>query len=91
MWWMVTRARREVVIAQASLIGELKRVNEMLEDRHKLDCERIDRLMEALARRAGVDLIMPAPPLPEPERINLPNPWKDPNVVTDKFPKEKTQ
>lgn len=45
--------------------------------------ERVDRLTEALSRKAGVDLIMPAPPLPpQPPTVPLPNPWKDPNQVT---------
>lgn len=31
--------------------------------------ERVDRLTEALSRKAGVDLILPAPPLPPLEKI----------------------
>ena len=50
---------------------------------HDRDRQRIDRLTESLARKAGVDLIMPPPELPpQPPTVPLPNPWKDPNPVT---------
>ena len=41
--------------------------------------------MEALARKANIDLIMPLPAPVPVERVVVPNPWKDPNFVTDKF------
>lgn len=56
--------------------------------RHMLDTQhqRVDRLTEALSRKAGVDLIMPPPPLPpQPPTVPLANPWKDPNPVTTIF------
>jgi len=70
------------------LISVLKMEVEVLRKRHDMDCQRIDRLTEAIARKANVDLIMPLPEPPPPERVSMPNPWKDPNPVTD-FPKEK--
>ena len=77
-------------IVQDSIVSVLKEEVSILHRRHQQDCERIDRLMEALARRAGVDLVMPVTaPIPEPIHIPQPNPWKDPNPVTSAFQKEK--
>lgn len=69
-----------------NLISVLKDEIDVLRRRHAHDCERVDRLMEALARKANVDLIMPLPPPVPVERISVPNPWKDPNQVTSNFP-----
>lgn len=68
-----------------NLISVLKDEIDVLRRRHVHDCERVDRLMEALARKANVDLIMPLPPPVPVERISVPNPWKDPNQVTSNF------
>lgn len=86
MWWKVTKARIEVDEARKQVVAQLQCIVELLNKRHDQDLERIDRLMEALARKAGVDLIMPTLPLPPTEKVHVPNPWKDPNLVTDKFP-----
>jgi hypothetical protein len=76
--------------AKDTLIESLRGEIAYLRNRHDIDAQRVDRLMEALARKANVDLIMPLPP-PQPiERVSVPNPWKDPNQVTTQF-KEKTQ
>jgi hypothetical protein len=75
--------------AKDTLIESLRDEIVYLRNRHDTDAQRVDRLMEALARKANVDLIMPLPPPPPIERISVPNPWKDPNQVTN-F-KEKTQ
>ena len=82
MWWQRKPDPRD------ALISVLKDERDVLRSRHDKDLERIDRLMEALARRANVELIMPSPPIPVVERIHVPNPWKDPNQVTGNF-KEK--
>lgn len=81
VWW---QSKREAI--ELSLIAVLKDEIQVLRKRHNTDCERIDRLMEALARKANIDLVMPLPPPVPVERISVPNPWKDPNPVTDKFP-----
>jgi len=47
--------------------------------------ERIDRLVEALARKANIDIVMPQPPPVPIERTITRNPWKDPNLVTGNF------
>ena len=76
--------------AKDALIETLRAEAAYLRHQHDIDGQRIDRLTEALARKANVDLIMP---LPEPvitERTYVPNPWKDPNLVTSNF-KENTQ
>ena len=83
MFW---QSKREAL--QQELIGVLKDEIAVLRRRHDHDCERVDRLMEALARKANVDLVMPLPPPVPVERVSVPNPWKDPNLVTDKFQKE---
>lgn len=68
------------------LIVNLKEQIVSLTRQSNLDRERCDRLMEALAAKANVNLIMPAPEIKIPmERTVTPNPWKDPNLVTDNF------
>jgi hypothetical protein len=84
MWW-----RNKT---QDALVQVLKEEVAALRLRHDTDTQRMDRLMEAMARRAGIDLVMPMPPPPPiTEPIRIPNPWKDPDHVTDHFQKEKTQ
>jgi len=78
-FWRKSELKDELI---QSLQGEIA----YLRKQHDLDCQRIDRLTEALARRANVDLILPIPDPPPPERVHVPNPWKDPNLVTDRFP-----
>jgi len=78
------QSKREAL--QLELITVLKDEIAVLRTRHSRDCERVDRLMEALARKAGVDLIMPMPPPVATERVHVPNPWKDPTRVTGDFP-----
>lgn len=85
MFW---QSKREAL--QLDLISVLKDEVQVLRKRHNTDCERIDRLMEALARKASIDLIMPLPPPVPVERVVMPNPWKDPNQVTSNF-KENSQ
>jgi hypothetical protein len=81
MFWQSRRERLQI-----ELILILKDEVSVLRKLHDTDCQRIDRLTEALARRGNVDLVMPLPdPIPA-ERIFTPNPWKDPNLVTDRFP-----
>ena len=89
MWWQ----RKPAVDPNEVLIKVLKEEIAVLRLQHDTDLQRMDRLMEALARRANVDLVMPMPPIPQVETapIRIPNPWKDPNLVTDNFPKEKRQ
>ena len=77
MWWQSKRDK-----LTDDLISVLKMEIDVLRKRHNTDCERVDRLMEALARKANVDLVMPLPPPVLTERIAVPNPWKDPNQVT---------
>ena len=84
MWW--SHKPDPSVALIESLQGEIQ----YLRTRHEADSQRVDRLMEALARRAGVDLIMPLPKLPPPEKVYVPNPWKNPNAVTSTF-KEQPQ
>lgn len=78
MWWKSQHLRDD-------LISVLKDEIAVLRHRHQTDCERVDRLMEALARRANIDLVMPMPSPPPIERISVPNPWKDPNPVSTTF------
>lgn len=80
-WW-----KRQLIDPRDALISVLKDEIQVLRLRHDTDCQRLDRLMEALARRANIDLVMPMPAPPPIERTSLPNPWKDPNLVTDRFP-----
>lgn len=77
MWW-----RRQQVDPNAALVQVLKDEIAVLRLQHDTDLQRMDRLMEALARRANVDLVMPVPIPPVIERTSIPNPWKDPNQVT---------
>lgn len=86
MWWTskLDKARDE-------LIAVLKLEIQALRQRHDTDRERVDRLMEALARKANVDLIMPMPTPPPVEKVYVANPWKDPNAVTDVFPEQSRQ
>jgi hypothetical protein len=80
MWW-----NKQLDATRADLVAVLKLEVAVLRTRHEKDLERVDRLMEALARKANVDLVMPQSPLPQVERTIVSNPWKDPNLVTDKF------
>lgn len=82
MWFR----RQPKVDQNVALVNVLKEEIQVLRLQHDTDLQRMDRLMEALARRANVDLVMPMPPAPVVERTPLPNPWKDPSPVTDKFP-----
>lgn len=87
LWWNNKRDR-ELDALKVDLIVVLKDEIAVLRKRHDLDCQRIDRLTEALARRANVDLVMPLPELaPVPQPI-VRNPWKDPNQVTSIFPED---
>jgi hypothetical protein len=79
MWWSRQPDAKDLLIQ--SLRGEV----EYLRNQHSTDGQRIDRLTEAIARKANVDLIMPLPDPPPVERVTLPNPWKDPNPVTSQF------
>ena len=81
MLWLTKREDQ----LRDDLISILKDEIAVLRKRHNTDCERIDRLMEALSRKANIDLVMPQPIPPVMERVNMSNPWKDPNLVTDKF------
>ena len=58
-WWQsrTEKLLREVIASQRDEVLSLRKLND--ENR-----ERIDRLTEALARKAGVDLILPQPPSP---------------------------
>lgn len=84
MWW-----RSQSGKLRDDLISVLKDEIQVLRLRHQHDLERCDRLMEALARKANVDLIMPLPPAPPIERVSVPNHWKDPNLVTASFKETK--
>lgn len=86
MWW-----KRQTVDPNAALVTVLKEELAVLRLQHDTDLQRMDRLMEALARRAGVDLVMPMPPAPPVERVQMSNIWKDPNPVTGIFPQERKQ
>lgn len=87
MWW-----RRQTVNPNEALIQVLKEEIAVLRLQHDTDLQRMDRLMEALARRANVDLVMPMPtPVAVSVPIPLPNPWKDPNHVTSNFKETKPQ
>ena len=79
MWWHKQSDLKD------DLISVLKDERDVLRRRHEKDCERIDRLMEALARKANIDLVMPMPVIPPTERTYTPNPWKDPSLVTGNF------
>lgn len=85
MWWRKQPDAKDTLIE--SLRGEIV----YLRHQHDTDCQRIDRLTEALARRANVDLIMPMPDAPPIERVHVPNPWKDPNQVTSNFASQEKQ
>ena len=82
MWWR----KKHHTDARDALISVLKDEVTVLRQRHQYDSERIDRLMEVLARKSGIDLIMPTPPISVKMEPPLPNPWKDPNPVTDLWP-----
>lgn len=82
MWWK----RQPSPDAKDTLIESLRGEIVYLRHQHDYDGQRIDRLTEALARKANVDLIMPLPDPTPIERVSVPNPWKDPNLVTDNFP-----
>ena len=80
MWWHSKLDR-----TRDALIDALKIQNEHLKDMLTHERDRVNRLTEALSRKAGVDLLMPVetpPPLSHPPS---PNPWKDPNPVTSVF------
>lgn len=79
MWW------KPKPDPNAALIESLRGEIQYLRQRHETDSQRVDRLMEALARRTGVDLVMPLPEPPPIEKVYVPNPWKDPNAVTSNF------
>lgn len=87
MWWQ----RQSKVDPNVALVSVLKEEIQVLRLQHDTDLQRMDRLMEALARRAGVDLVMPMPLAPPAERVQMPNIWKDPNPVTGIFPQERKQ
>jgi len=73
------RILRELIAIQREEITVLRHLNDS-------NRERIDRLTEALARKANVDLIMPQPPPPPVVPTKpMPNPWKDPNPITLDF------
>ncbi len=78
-WW---HRKPAVVDPNVVLIQLLKDEIARLHQQHNVDLQRIDRLMEGLARRANVDLVMPSPDLPPAEKVYVPNPWKDPNRAT---------
>ena len=67
------------------MISTLKAEIERLHMLRATDMERIDRLVEALARKANIDIVMPQPPPVPIERTITHNPWKDPNLVTGNF------
>lgn len=82
-WWTSNTERllREVIASQHSEIQYLRQ-------QYAQTQERVDRLTEALSRKAGVDLILPLPPPIDPQPApKFPNPWKDPNPVTINFDK----
>lgn len=82
MWWH----RQVKPDPNAALVAVLKDEIIVLRLQHDTDLQRMDRLMEALARRANVDLVMPMPvAVPTSVPIPLPNPWKDHNQVTTNF------
>lgn len=88
MWWK----RQAKVDPNAALVQLQREQIQYLMLQHDTDQQRMDRLMEALARRAGVDLVMPMPvAVPTSAPIPLPNPWKDHNPVTTNFKEMKTQ
>jgi hypothetical protein len=72
-----------------ALIIILKDEIAFLRKQHANDIERVDRLMEALSRKANIDLIMPQPVPVVVERTVVSNPWKDPNLVTSYFEENK--
>lgn len=83
MWWKrqsdTERLLQQLVSVQRDEISTLRHHNDTMR-------ERIDRLTESLARKAGIDLVLPPPPLPpQPPQVPVSNPWKDPNPVTTNF------
>lgn len=81
MWWR----RTKLDITATALIDSLKIQNQYLRDTLTHERDRVNRLTEALSRKAGVDLLMPIEtPSPSPQPP-LRNPWKDPNPVTSVF------
>ena len=82
MWWRRKPDPRD------ALVTVLKDEITVLRLRHDTDTQRMDRLMEAMARRAGIDLVLPQPTPVAIPQVYVPNPWKDANLVTGNF-KEK--
>lgn len=82
MFW-----RHDLDRTKDAMIQLLQHERKLLQDQLNRERERVDRLTEALARKAGVDLILPMPLPPIEPSVPMHNPWKDPNPVTSVFPR----
>lgn len=71
------------------IVKMLKLEIELERHRYDLALQRIDRLTEALARKVGIDLIMPQPEIAPIPALQIPNHWKDPNQITVNFQGDK--